>query len=530
MITAKPILNFDNALDFYMWVDPAAKLHDWQKDELLRISGYPNPRVATKVKYTAECPLRLNLCTCNSAGKDTVIVGPSTAWSIGCQKNSLVLLTSASHVQAKNQTERALRTFCTKANARIGGHYFSESDMKMTVEATNGMAILYATDDAGKFEGFHPSEPDAPFMVMLNEVKSVAEDIIGAAMRCTLFNAWVEVSSPGTMSGHFANACESAEYQYPAPCVPGHSYFRRIDYRDCPHLPESTWAQMVQQYGENHDLVRSSKYALFTSAEGLFVIGDAVLLNYRNPAKRAGKRRIAIDVSLGGDETVCQMWNGNYMEWQKTFRITHPPALVKALIEIIRDSGLPHSDIIIDGGGIGRVIISYLFEAGIQVTVFKADDHARLKGEFATRGTECWWFIRDMLTEGVIHLPEDETLRKQLRLRRYKFRTENARRKQVEPKKIAKLRGESSPDRADTLVMAFSQLSRMDFQAERAAFIQQNRDAVTITQPPLIIKPDADFSYLLNRDWTKYLNEHPRNRNGRGGDRFAPASLSRHNR
>jgi hypothetical protein len=98
----------------------------------------------------------------------------------------------------------------------------------------------------------------------------------------------------------------------------------------------------------------------------------------------------------------------------------------------------------------------------------------RDKKAYANLGTELWFKFAKLLEECEICLPNDQKLISQLSSRRYLVRQDGS--YILEPKRKAKFRGVGSPDRADAVVLAFT-----DY---RATFVAKPQPH----QPPPLIK------------------------------------------
>ena len=458
------VLAFDNALDLLLWAEPRARPSDWQCEELLRLSGYKDGRTA-KVEYTAAQPYTGCICANNGAGKDSFIIAPLLIYGLACHRDFLGVTTSSSAQQISTQTESNTRALANKINKRLGRTFIETRERRQFCSATRSDSWMFSTDEPGKAEGYHPKEPGAPMFVVLNEIKSIPDDIINAVLRCSGYNVWLEISSPGNVpGGHFYANCMRAEHIYPAPLVPGEWFFRRISAFDCPWVTQHQIAKICEAGGgEQSALYRSSVLALFTSSNENVVIPSDSLLNYPthvpdllNLPKVAG-----LDLSLGGDETVLSIWQGNRRVKQLLWRIDNEPRLTRTLIEAFSEEGLRAENIYVDAKGLGQGIVHRIWEAGWQVQGTRGDAPAGDKQNFARKNIEMWWLFRRLVIDRLIQLPLDDKLfMKQLEKRRYEIveTTANYHKKQLESKKRAKVRGEDSPDRVDAAVLAFYHL------------------------------------------------------------------------
>lgn len=455
-------LDFDNPgemLDFFV---PNFDPHPWQAQELLKLAGYSHIAtgdVEARVRPTDKAPLLYNLVAANGSGKDAFVIAPFAVWFCATKIRSRCIITSSSYEQLKSQTFANIKTYCEYVNERLGEKFFDIVEFHITCRRTGSEIKCFKTDEAGKAEGFHPHTdyPGAEMAIIVNEAKSIEDSLFQAFMRFTGYNYWLEISSPNTTSGHFYKSSMAAT-PHPAPLVLGEGHMRRVNAFECPHISLSHIKRVKELYGESSPLYRTMVLAEFVDIEAATIIPEH-LLNYAPPAHNTYNlpKRAGLDLSLGGDETVLSIWHGNRRVAQETWRITHEPTLVNVILAAFKRHGLKGENIAVDGGGIGKSIIQRLHEAGWEVISVKNDEGARNKREFVNRGAELWYKLKRLIEEKILILPTDSILEKQLLDRRYVNETLMRKGKmQLESKRDARIRGSSSPDRADAMALAFA--------------------------------------------------------------------------
>lgn len=460
--------NFDNINDLYSVVYPHHDLHTWQIEEQMRMSGYLDPRGTTKTIPTDAAPLREYLVANNSAGKDSIIISPAVGFFLLTRIKCSVILTSASHRQLKTQTEKHIRNFCDNANDKLGVFALDYKDLTIHCHLTGSECILFATDTPGKVEGYHPLEPGRDLIIILNEVKSVQDEIIRAVLRCFGYNYWIEVSSAGLVGTHLHRMVQSADRVYPEVPLPGESFTRTITVDDCPHISESNKNDLIEDCGGiDSPIAQASLYSKFIYLDTVYVI-PADLLIYPPPVAGllGNKLRAGLDLSMGGAEAVLTVYRGNIPVAVEAWRIANEPKLNLRILEAAERHGLRGPETNADASGIGAPIIDRLHEAGFVVNRVRNNEKAFRK-VYKNKGTENWWVLRRLIQDKILLLPRDEKLLTQLKLRRYKIDENNV--LMVEPKREAASRGEDSPDRADSLVLCFADVDASDVwrQAEK---------------------------------------------------------------
>ena len=171
-------------------------LHKWQTDTLEELAS-ANP--------TQQHPYKFCLRAANGSGKDAFIVAPFAIWFMLSKKQSRVIVTSSSGTQLTAQTETYIRDLAESINKVMGVEIFRIRQRYIKCRKSGSEIRMFATDEKGKAEGYHPIVPGAEMAIIVNEGKSVTEDIHGALRRCTGYNYWLEVSTPGEPKGFFYN-------------------------------------------------------------------------------------------------------------------------------------------------------------------------------------------------------------------------------------------------------------------------------------------------------------------------------------
>ena len=321
---------------------------------------------------------------------------------------------------------------------------------------------MFATDESSKAEGYHPLEPGAEMAIIVNEAKSVDEEIFKALTRCTGYNYWLNVSTPGEPVGHFYRSFNNWQHK------------RRVTAFDCPHLGESYILDARSNYGEHSALYRSMILALFTSIGGQVVIREE-LLNFclANPPALKYQDwpiRIGIDLAAGGDECVIAYWKGNRYLGMESFIEKDTTISADILERSLRKHSITHDHkfIFADDGGVGRGIIDQLNRRGWNINRVLNQSAAIYTREFGNRGAELWFKFARLVEENLIIIPKDETkLHTQLTHRHYKKASAQGK-MTLESKPEERSNGFDSPDRADATVLAFCDLTIENFLKEQS--------------------------------------------------------------
>jgi hypothetical protein len=310
--------------------------------------------------------------------------------------------------------------------------------------------LSFTTDEPGRAEGHH-SAPEVPLLIVADEAKSIPEPIFEAFDRCT-YTVLLLISSPGLMQGRLYNCFTSQRDQW---------FTFQVGLEDCPHVSQERIDDVIASYGADHPFTRSTLYGEFMSEEEgtTFAVSLKSLRSLLDnpPLPRLDPReRIAFcDFAAGGDENVLAVRCGNKLEHLKCWRNRDTLAGVGQFILEFRKAGLEEArQIWGDNGGMGKVMIDALSQAGWQINRFGFGDKPSNELAFVSRGAEAWFNFGRQVTGGELSLIRDEVLIAQLTSR--KTTCDSRGRIKLESKDELRARGLKSPDRGDAVVGCFA--------------------------------------------------------------------------
>lgn len=410
-------------------------LHPWQSTILQEFAA----------PSTDDNPYRAVVRAANGSGKDNFIVAPCAVWLSLRYENALSIVTSASGNQLDRQTDKYIKQLTTAQNKLFGANVWKQNYRRYE-NTVNGSAIeLFVTDEAGRAEGWHPPVPGGQMAILVSEAKSIPDEIFTALARCTGFTKRIDVSSPGLPSGHFYNSCVGGKWKQ-----------HHITAFDCPHLSKDYIDDIRDMYGEESTLYRSMVLADFGGLEEQVVINFSAIANadkYDIEHIEESYNIAGLDLSLGDDEQVVVVRNGNKVIGLEAFRYKDTNRLLEKLGEVFYKYDLDNDNSIIygDAGGLGKPILDQLKRDGWPITYVLNQAAPYNKLAYLNRGIELWYSVKNHIENLEIIIPQDTTLRRQLASRRY-IETPNNK-LQLESKRVAK---GPSPDRADAFVLAFA--------------------------------------------------------------------------
>jgi phage terminase large subunit len=462
-------IEFASAYEFMLTYHDEFELYDWQIEELERLSGWDEESHTYKQPTSVE-PMQYSLAAANGSGKDNVLIAGFILWFLATKTHGQVRVTSNTAAQIDAQTFSHAKYYAQKINRSgvYGEELFQIKHLHIECERTGAKCLMFVTNEAGRAEGFHAKFGN-PFAVIINEAKSIDDALFGGFVRYTGWTHWIEISSTGYRRGHFYRKFTSPEaISYPKPLKHGVLWNRKIKASDCPHIMsgKARIAEIIRDFGPDSIEYHSAIASEFSDGAANDILIKGKYTEYLDPAKDTyGLPKVAgVDLSLGGDETVVSIWQGNHRAAQICLKERYEPTLHFRLIEIFKEYELLPENIIADAGGLGKPIIHRLAEAGWPVDMFNFGGSARNKAYYSNIGAELWMIVKRLVEEKLIVLPRtDYKLLEQLTSRRYDTLSGKIK---LESKEDVRSRGEDSPDRADAMIMAWS---RYDIDAFKLA-------------------------------------------------------------
>lgn len=406
-------------------------LYCWQ-DRV--ISWFADPR--KRVKASVAAP--------NGSGKDDRVIAALSLWWLFVHARGKVVITSKDSRQLDEQTMTGIRRHADKFH----GWVWNE---RQVTSPTGGRIILFTTDEAGRAEGWHKEDDvDGPLLIIVNEAKSVPDDIFTAFDRCT-YNGLLYISSAGLMSGRFYES----QTRFAAD-------FRRETVRleDCPHIPAERVADILKQYGPTHWFTRSTLYSEFISQDDqsrfIFPLQPTKKAMEFAPVWQRDQSRSAFcDFAAGGDENVLAIREGNRVEIIAAWRETDTMAAVGQFILKFRAANLTPEEIFGDYGGLGRGMMDRLWEMGWKIGRVNFGGKPR-DTQFKNLGCEMWGVTAASVVKGEIGLPNDPLLLAQLTTRPAKIWSDGKIGMISKDEMRAKPYNLPSPDRGDAVCGAWT--------------------------------------------------------------------------
>lgn len=375
----------------------------------------------------------VSLLANNESGKTSIIACTLVHWHSSVFPNSKVVTTAGAYRQVKEQLWPALG----RTSHKLQGCEVNITDARY---ANGARALGFSTDDPGLAEGFHGSV-DEPLLMIVDEAKSVARVIFDTIEARCRPQRLLLMSSSGEDTGEFYESQTRKRHLYE--CF-------KITADDCPHITQETKQRLIDKYGPDHPLVRSTLYSEFiTSSDAETVLTRAEIRGCLEnpPAKMPGSRLAFVDFGMGSAESVICWSEGNVVQPLIGWRDKNTMSTIGRCITEFKRLGLQAAQIYGDEGGPGKPMIDALAEAGWVINRVNNQSAAMQDSNYVNLGAEMWFIAKSAVEKRQILIPEDETLFDQLVDRRVVYSSKG--KLGLESKDKLSERGVPSPDRGD---------------------------------------------------------------------------------
>ena len=415
--------------------------------------------------------------SCNEGGKTKRVICAAVLWHLTMFPKGQIISTSGSYRQIKDQLLPSLHAYSNRFPQWTFLH-----TPRIETESVNCFWEGFSTNDAGKFEGHH-ADTDAPLMIIVDEAKTVKDDIFQAIERCKPTRLLI-ASSPGYAEGEFYRSQTTNRKFY-------QTFIQRAS--DCPHWKPEDISKLRDKWGAEHPLFKSMVEADFMESVADAVVDLKALedLLADPPNERRGDRKAFCDFAWGsdGDENILALRDGNLVTLESCFRADNLHAICGRFVSEFTRLGLRPHEVDGDEGGGGKMICDQLAAMGWKINRVNNGDAPKYSDHYANLAAEMWNEGALQIARREIILPDDDDLRAQMLDRK---RTPNAKGKlAVESKRDMKARGVSSPDRADAVFGCMTPIRRLNSiqlgsRGAQDSFVEQIRQMVDAQTTPEI--------------------------------------------
>lgn len=285
------------------------------------------------------------LAAANESGKTTFVVAPLVLWFLWAFPEGKVVITSGAFRQVSHQLWPAMQKFRDK---------FPDWDwLNVNIRTPEGgFAIGFTVTDAGRFEGWHPTEgADVDgVMIIVDEAKTVNEAVFAAVDRCG--PQWqLFVSSPGAPAGQFYRCFKKERALY---------WHRKVKSTDCPHISPAKRLRDLTKYGKDHPVFLSMHEAEFGEDDNNLVLSMTRLeraLSNQPKIDTSGETVAFMDFAAGRDEWVVAARKGNKARILDCWTCSDTGVSIARSIGILRKHGFHPGEAWGDADGLGKPIL-----------------------------------------------------------------------------------------------------------------------------------------------------------------------------
>jgi phage terminase large subunit len=390
---------------------------------------------------------RVSAVVCNGGGKSSVVIAALVLGFLYNFPKGRAAITSGSYMQLSKILWPAIEQY--RSLPYFHGWTWNEVEIKTP---QGGRVLGFSTDDPQRAEGWHEDLPDSPLLYVIDEAKSVPDDLFQGIGRCTP-TYYLQISSAGGAQGFFYYSFNKFKSIF---------WTCKVKSSDCPHITDE------QRAVDRVTLDRAIYSAKHSSEFDEDLTGSAIPLRIINTAlerqatmhHQAGQRAAFCDFAAGGAENVIALRDGNKVEIVAAWRNPDPTQACREFIEHFKRLKLHASEIFADVGGLGVVMCSNLKNAGWPVNEVNNGSPAEDAEHYANRGSEIWFKAAHMIEFGFdagrqhIIIPNDKVFIEQATNRRREYDAKQ--RLKIESKKdlCGPNRNAPSPDRADAVLGA----------------------------------------------------------------------------
>lgn len=394
-------------------------------------------------------------------------------------KPSIVLATAPTHRQIGKVIWGEIAEKFNNAAIPLGGKLLTGANQIIVDEMMKWYALGFATKEThnapGKFQGYH--SPNV--FLLFSEAQAIEPPIWSQAESLmTSGNCkWLAIGNPLINHGDFYNTFQpkSNWHNITLDCEKNPNYTNRKTV--IPGLASYEWVEeMAAKYGKDSDVYQSKVKGNFPKkSANTFIDGEWInraCFETYGVMVPAGEIVAGVDVAgMGADKTVITVRRGPKTLYVKKFERHSTMETAGEIIVLIRDHGVAR--VYLDVTGIGTGVYDRVVEEGYARWIVPVNFGARPNDEgykglvpenqypsqqYANLVTQMYYSYASLLEKNIISFPYDEDLKLQLINR--KMVTVGSGKKRLEPKEdYCKRTGYGSPDEADSMVLAYSDLA-----------------------------------------------------------------------
>jgi hypothetical protein len=220
--------------------------------------------------------------------------------------------------------------------------------------------------------------------------------------------------------------------------------------RDNPYLPREYEKKLRESYPEDwvQRFLEGSWDEL--SSGDMVIPGEWIRRAINREVEIEDKRVVSADIArFGDDEIVIDYLQGKRLVEQD---ISSKQSLMETVGRIINKRKKYKAVVlVIDDAALGGGVTDRLVEMEERVMAINGGEKAMQEDKFVNLKSETWWYTRELFEKGLVSIPNDPILIRQLGAVKYHYRSNG--KTVIEAKDEVKARLGHSPDRADAFVL-----------------------------------------------------------------------------
>jgi len=430
---------------------------------------------------------------CHGVGK-SFTAGNIAIWYLFTHQPSIVITTAPTMRQVEKLVWKEIRASYANTLTPLGGELLPKSP-ELQILQDEWYAVGISTDNPDRMQGFHEDD----ILVIVDEAAGVEKKIYdGIEGIISSDNAKILlIGNPTSPSGYFFDSFKDSMYKKFTISAFNSPNFTKLGITE-KDIEEDVWEEKVIEYKKNHsgklpqtkmvspEWVRD-KYLKWKPGSPLYEAkvrgnfpdqGEGTLIplswiessieRWKCTKRAYGEVELGVDVAEDGtDLSAIAPRQGSYCHKLETFSGLDLMSYVGQIIQLYRK--LSGKLIKVDVIGMGTGVEGRLREQGFRTTRVKVsespggindDEVEEMKKFFYNKRSQLWWSLRELLNpdervnENPIALPPDDEL--VFDLSNIKYTIDSKGKIVVEPKKEFRKRMGRSPDRADSVVLAFA--------------------------------------------------------------------------
>lgn len=464
----KEIVTADKAIlalvDAY-WDNPV-----WFAEDMLGF--YPDPWQAKVLMDLAESP-KVSVRSGQGVGK-TGLESIAITWYLCTRPFPKVIATAPTRQQLYDVLWAEIAKWLSRSRVENLLRW-TKTKIYMNGQEERWWATARTAVRPENMQGFHEDY----MLFVVDEASGVADNIMEAILGTLTGheNKLLLCGNPTKTSGVFYDSHNTDRDMYKT---------HKVSSMDSPRTSEENINMLLKKYGKDSDVARVRIFGDFPKGEADSLISLEVVeqaAETKLDITDSYTLNVGVDVArFGDDKTLIAPRVGNKVFPLQEYSKKDTMETTGNIIRTVEDFKKKHTQINkvvikIDDDGLGAGVTDRLREVNGErkleyvIIPIKNGGKAKEEDDYHNKAAEMWGNMKELLDqnmsnflqgkEGIIELPNDPILIKQLSNRKYRIRSNGT--IELEAKELMKKRIGESPDRADAVIYSFEEDGYEDF-------------------------------------------------------------------